>query len=391
MDAYKNPFNPGAGCPPPVLTGRDTVLDQANVLLGRTLRGRAACSMLLTGLRGVGKTALLQEIGRTATKMGYHVAAFEVREGHSLASALVAQLRTILYNLDTVAGVGEKVRRGLMVLRNFISSIKLRAGEFSMDIEPLHGVADSGELSHDLPQLFLAAAEAAREKQSGIALLVDEMQLLEKEEFNALILAMHIMQQEQVPLVLIGAGLPTLPRLAGEAKSYAERLFDYPIIGRLSEEASHQALQQPAKREYASFTEEALQAIFEKSQGYPYFLQVWAYHVWNQAPESPITESDVRASESRVSQRLDDGFFRVRYDRLTDAEKRFSRAMAETRKQECSMAEIASLLQRKASGLGTTRDRLIRKGMIYTPRHGVVSFTVPLFDDFLRRKMPFNS
>lgn len=260
-----------------------------------------------------------------------------------------------------------------------------------MDIEPLHGVADSGEISHDLPQLFLAAAEAAREKQSGIALLVDEMQLLEKEEFNALILAMHIMQQEQVPLVLIGAGIPTLPRLAGEAKSYAERLFDYPIIGRLSEEASHLVLQQPAKREYASFTEEALQAIFEKSQGYPCFLQVWAYHVWNQTPESPITESDVRASESRVSQRLDDGFFRVRYDRLTDAEKRFSRGMAETRKQECSMAEIASLLQRKASGLGTTRDRLIRKGMIYTPRHGVVSFTVPLFDDFLRRKMPFSS
>lgn len=390
MDAYKNPFNPGAGCPPPALSGRDDVLEQAHILLGRILRGRSACGMLLTGLRGVGKTALLQEIGRTATHMGYHVAAFEVREGYSLASALVPQLRTILYALDTAAGVGEKVRRSLMVLRNFISSIKLTAGEFSMDIEPLRGVADSGELSTDMPQLFLAAAEAAREKQSGILLLVDEMQLLEKKEFNALILAMHIMQQEQVPLVLIGAGLPTLPRLAGEAKSYAERLFDYPVIDRLDFKSSCQAIQQPAQREDAIFTPEALQAIFDRTQGYPYFLQVWAYHVWNQAEASPISEADVHAAAAHVQMRLDDGFFRVRYDRLTEAEKRFTRAMAELNQQECSVAEVARILQRKASGLGTTRDRLIRKGMIYTPRHGVVAFTVPLFDDFLRRKMPMH-
>lgn len=387
MDAYTNPFNPGAGCPPPALAGRDDVLNQADILLRRSLIGRSACSILLTGLRGVGKTALLQEIGRSATNLGYHVASFEVREGHSLASALVPQLRTILYALDTAAGVGEKVRRSLMVLRNFISSIKLSAGEFSMDIEPLRGVADSGDLSNDLPQLFLAAAEAAREKRSGIALLVDEMQLLAKEEFNALILAMHIMQQEQVPLVLIGAGLPTLPRLAGQAKSYAERLFDYPIIGRLDAAASTQAIQQPARRENVTFSDAALAAIHEYSQGYPYFLQVWAYHVWNQAASSPIQVDDVKAAAHRVQARLDEGFFRVRFDRLTDAEKRFVSAMAELGRPECGVSEIAAVMQRKPSGLGTTRDRLIRKGMVYMPRHGVVAFTVPLFDDFLRRKL----
>ena len=202
MDAYTNPFNPGAGCPPPALTGRDDVLEQAKILLGRLLRGKSGCSMLLTGLRGVGKTALLQEIGREAVHMGYHVAAFEVREGYSFASALVPELRNILYELDSLSGAGEKVRRGLMVLRNFISSIKLNIGEFSMDIEPVRGVADTGDISHDMPDLFFAAALAAKEKNTGILLLVDEMHMLVKEEFNALILAMHILQQEQVQEVL---------------------------------------------------------------------------------------------------------------------------------------------------------------------------------------------
>lgn len=390
MDAYKNPFNPGAGCPPPALSGRDDILEQAKVLLGRQLRGRSACSMLLTGLRGVGKTALLQEIGREAVQMGYHVAAFEVREGYSFACALVPELRDILYELDASAGVSAKVRRGLMVLRNFISSIKLNIGEFSMDIEPMRGYADTGDLSRDLPDLFLAAAQAAKEKQSGIVLLVDEIQMLVKEEFNALILAMHILQQEQVPLALIGAGLPTLPRLAGEAKSYAERLFDYPVVDKLSFEDSCEALQTPAQREGAEFTPEALRAVYEYSRGYPYFLQVWGYHVWNQSVGPRITAEDVEAASVKVQTRLDDGFFRVRFDRLTDGEKRYARAMAELREEECPTARIAAVLGRKATSLATTRDRMMRKGMIFSPRQGVVSFSVPLFGNFLRRKMPLN-
>ncbi len=343
--------------------------------------------MLLTGLRGVGKTALLQEIGREAVQMGYHVAAFEVRDGYSFASALVPELRNILYELDSAAGVSEKVRRGLMALRNFISSIKLNVGEFSMDIEPQRGIADTGDILHDMPDLFLAAAQAAQEKGTGILLLVDEMQMLEKAEFNALIMAMHQLQQEQVPLVLIGAGLPTLPRLAGEAKSYAERLFDYPIVDRLSFEDSCAALQNPARLEGAEFSEEALKAVYDYSHGYPYFLQVWGYHVWNQATGPCITAQDVEASASRIQARLDEGFFRVRFDRLTDAEKRYCRAMAELQEHECSTTRIAAVLQRKATSLASTRDRLVRKGMIYSSRQGVVSFTVPLFGDFLRRKM----
>ena len=387
MDAYTNPFNPGAGCPPPALTGRDDVLEQAKILLGRMMRGKSGCSMLLTGLRGVGKTALLQEIGREAVHMGYHVAAFEVREGYSFASALVPELRNILYELDSLSGAGEKVRRGLMVLRNFISSIKLNIGEFSMDIEPMRGIADTGDISHDMPDLFFAAAQAAKEKNTGILLLVDEMHMLVKEEFNALILAMHILQQEQVPLVLIGAGFPTLPRLAGEAKSYAERLFDYPVIDRLSFADSCEALQKPALRENAEFSAEALQAVYTYSHGYPYFLQVWGYHVWNQAEGPLITVEDVEAASQKVQSRLDDGFFRVRFDRLTDAEKRYARALAELQNQEASTARIADILKRKATSLASTRDRLMRKGMIFSPRQGIVSFSVPLFDDFLRRKM----
>ena len=319
--------------------------------------------------------------------MGYHVAAFEVREGYSFASALVPELRNILYELDSLSGAGEKVRRGLMVLRNFISSIKLNIGEFSMDIEPMRGIADTGDISHDMPDLFFAAAQAAKEKNTGILLLVDEMHMLVKEEFNALILAMHILQQEQVPLVLIGAGLPTLPRLAGEAKSYAERLFDYPVIDRLSFADSCEALQKPALRENAEFSAEALQAVYTYSHGYPYFLQVWGYHVWNQAEGPLITVEDVEAASQKVQSRLDDGFFRVRFDRLTDAEKRYARALAELQNQEASTARIADILKRKATSLASTRDRLMRKGMIFSPRQGIVSFSVPLFDDFLRRKM----
>lgn len=387
MDAYKNPFNPGAGCPPPALSGRDDILELAKILLGRQLRGKSGCSMLLTGLRGVGKTVLLQEIGREATEAGYHVAIFEVREGYSFASALVPELRNILYELDSAAGISEKVRRGLMVLRNFISSIKLNMGEFSMDIEPLRGVADTGDILHDLPDLFLATAQAAQEKGTGILLLIDEMQMLEKQEFNALIMAMHVLQQEQAPLALIGAGLPTLPKLAGEAKSYAERLFDYPIIDRLSYADSCSALQEPARREGAEFASDALKSIYEYSHGYPYFLQVWGYHVWNQAAGPCITAQDVEAAANKIYTRLDEGFFRVRFDRLTDAEKRYCRAMAELQEEECSTSRIAEILRRKPSSLASTRERLMRKGMIFSSRQGVVTFSVPLFDDFLRRKM----
>ena len=388
MDRIKNPFSPGAGWPPPAMIGRDEVMENARILLGRTLLCRHEKSMMLTGLRGVGKTVLLNKIERMAMEQGYKTILFEVQEGQSLAQVLATALRNILYELNLLAGAGDKVRRGLMVLRNFIGAVKLSYGDFGIDLEPLPGMADTGNMEIDLPELFLAVAEAARERNTGMALLVDEVQLLSLNELSALILAMHKLQQKQAPFVLIGAGLPTLPRLAGEAKSYAERLFSYPIIGQLSREEAARALSEPVEQEGAYFEQEALDMIYEHTMGYPYFLQEWGYQVWNQASGALLTKQDVLAASDMVIRRLDQNFFRVRYDRLTESEKRFMRAMAELDAGECRCSEIAPLLGMKPTALTPTRANLIRKGMIYSPRHGVIDYSVPLFGEFLRRALP---
>lgn len=388
MDRIKNPFSPGAGWPPPALIGRDEVMENARVLLGRTLLQRHEKSMMLTGLRGVGKTVLLNRIERMAMEQGYKTIIFEVQDGQSLAQVLATALRNILYELNLIAGAGDKVRRGLMILRNFIGAVKLSYGDFGIDLEPLPGMADTGNMEIDLPELFLAVAEAARERNTGVALFVDEVQLLAPKELSALILAMHKLQQKQAPFVLIGAGLPTLPRLAGEAKSYAERLFSYPVIGQLSREESARALSDPVEREGVVFEQEALELIYQHTLGYPYFLQEWGYQVWNQAQGSVLTEQDVHASSELVIRRLDENFFRVRYDRLTESEKRFMRAMAELNCTEFRCAEIAPLLGMKPTAITPTRANLIRKGMIHSPRHGIIDYSVPLFGEFLRRVMP---
>ncbi len=370
------------------MIGRDEVMENARILLGRTLLCRHEKSMMLTGLRGVGKTVLLNKIERMAMEQGYKTILFEVQEGQSLAQVLATALRNILYELNLLAGAGDKVRRGLMVLRNFIGAVKLNYGDFGIDLEPLPGMADTGNMEIDLPELFLAVAEAARERNTGVALLVDEVQLLSLNELSALILAMHKLQQKQAPFVLIGAGLPTLPRLAGEAKSYAERLFSYPIIGQLSREDAARALSEPVEQEGAYFEQEALDMIYEHTLGYPYFLQEWGYQVWNQAAGALLTRQDVLAASDMVIRRLDQNFFRVRYDRLTESEKRFMRAMAELEAGEYRCSEIAPLLGMKPTALTPTRANLIRKGMIYSPRHGVIDYSVPLFGEFLRRALP---
>ena len=370
------------------MIGRDEVMENARILLGRTLLCRHEKSMMLTGLRGVGKTVLLNKIERMAMEQGYKTILFEVQEGQSLAQVLATALRNILYELNLLAGAGDKVRRGLMVLRNFIGAVKLSYGDFGIDLEPLPGMADTGNMEIDLPELFLAVAEAARERNTGVALLVDEVQLLSLNELSALILAMHKLQQKQAPFVLIGAGLPTLPRLAGEAKSYAERLFSYPLIGQLSREEAARALSEPVEQEGAYFEQEALDMIYEHTLGYPYFLQEWGYQVWNQAAGALLTKQDVLAASDLVIRRLDQNFFRVRYDRLTESEKRFMRAMAELDAGESRCSEIAPLLGMKPTALTPTRANLIRKGMIYSPRHGVIDYSVPLFGEFLRRALP---
>jgi len=391
MDKIRNPFSPGAGAPPPELAGRDGVLEQAEVLFARIRQKRPEKSLIMTGLRGVGKTVLLNEMDRMAREAGYRTVFIEASEQKPLAVLLVPQLRSLLYALDRVAGAGNKVRRGLAVLKSFVGAIKVsfRDVELGLDIEPEKGTADSGDLEVDLPSLFIAIGEAAGERQSAVAIFIDEIQFFSKAELNALIMAMHKMQQRQLPLVLVGAGLPILPGLAGDAKSYAERLFSFPDIGPLQEEDAAKALQDPVMDEGVAFEVEALEEIFQLTKGYPYFLQEWGYQAWNQAESSPITLQLVHETTKQVIARLDENFFRVRFDRLTDGEKKYLRAMAELGQGPYRTTDITEKLGVESStALSSVRSKLIKKGMIYSPAHGLLNFTVPLFDEFTRRAIP---
>lgn len=390
MDPIKNPFSPGAGFPPPELVGRDEVLEQTRILLGRVRNKRAEKSLLLTGLRGVGKTVLLNEMERIAQGEGYRTIFVEAYEGKPLAALLAPHLKRLLFDLNRVAGAGDKVRRGLAVLKSFIGAVKVKVNgvEFGLDIEPEHGAADSGDLEVDFPALLVALAEAAEERRSCVAILIDEIQYFKQSELSALIMAMHKMQQRQLPLVLIGAGLPILPGLAGESKSYAERLFTFPVIGPLSEPDAKKALQAPVSEAGIAFEKAALEEIYRLTQGYPYFLQEWGYQSWNHAAAPPITLQDVHAATTKVIPRLDANFFRVRFDRLTPSEKNYLRAMAELGPGPQRSGDIAAALSVKVTSLGPVRASLIKKGMIYSPSHGDMAFTVPLFDEFMRRTMP---
>lgn len=390
MDPIKNPFSPGAGSPPPELVGRDHILEQTRVLLGRIRSKRPEKSMLLTGLRGVGKTVLLNEMERSAQHGGYRSILVEAHEGKTLAALLAPHLRQLLFELNRLAGFGDKARRGLAVLKSFIGAIKVSMGEveLGLDIEPEQGAADSGDLEVDLPNLLVAVAEAAEERQACVAILIDEIQYFGSRELSALIMAMHKMQQRQLPLILMGAGLPILPGLAGESKSYVERLFSFPDIGPLSEPDATKALQEPVKAAGVEFEVPALQEIFRVTEGYPYFLQEWGYQAWNHAPRSPITLHVVRDATETVVRRLDENFFRVRFDRLTPTEKKFLRAMAGLGSGAQRTSDIAEVLGVKITQLGPVRAKLIKKGMIYSPAHGDMAFTVPLFDEFMRRVMP---
>lgn len=390
MDPIKNPFSPGAGAPPPELVGRDPVLEQARILLGRVKLGRPEKSMLLTGLRGVGKTVLLNEIERMAGAEDYRTIAIEAHEDKRLGAVLAPYLRRLLFDLDRLAGAGDKVRRGLAVLRSFVGAIKVTVGDvdIGLDIDPEKGVADSGDLEIDLPDLFLAVAEAAKERGSAVAVLIDEVQYFNSKELGALIMAMHKVQQRQLPMVLLGAGLPILPGLAGESKSYAERLFAFPDMGALSQADAAKALQDPAQAAAVSFESDALEEIFRLTKGYPYFLQEWGYQSWNMARSSSIALDTVNRATAAVIPRLDQNFFRVRYERLTPGEKHFLRAMAELGPDAHRTSDIADTLNVKVNALGPVRAKLMKKGMIYSPAHGDMAFTVPLFDEFMVRAIP---
>ena len=306
------------------------------------------------------------------------------------ARLVIPELRRILFALNAGQKVNAIARRALGVLRSFIGSVKIKVDdvEFGLDIEPLKGEADSGDLEADLSTLFAAVAEAARAKEKAVLILIDEVQYLKDEDLSALIIAIHQITQRKLPLVLIGAGLPQLAGLAGNSKSYAERLFDYPNVGPLAGKDAVNALQEPIEREGASIDEDALQKIMQITQGYPYFLQTWGYQAWNTADQSPITVEDVDNATPIAIQHLDEGFFRVRFDRLTPTERRYLRAMAELGEGPHRSGDIAQLVGKEVQQAAPLRNGLLRKGMIYSPAHGDTAFTVPMFGAFLKRVMP---
>ena len=390
MDPIKNPFSPGAGAPPPELVGRDPILEQARILLGRIKQKRPEKSILLTGLRGVGKTVLLNEIERLAKADGYRTIVVEAHEDKPLGPLIAPYLRNLLFELDRIAGAGDKVKRGLRVLRSFLGALQVTYNDITvgLDVDPEKGSADSGDLEIDLPNLFVAIAEAAEDRKCAVAVLIDEVQYFNQKELGALIMAMHKLQQRRLPLVLFGAGLPILAGLAGESKSYAERLFSFPDVGALSEEDSAKALREPAQASGVAFQAQALKEIFRLTKGYPYFLQEWGYQAWNLATTSPITLQVVKNATAKVIPRLDQDFFRVRFDRLTPSERNFLRAIAELGPGAHRTGDIADVLGVKVTSLGPVRAKLIKKGMIYSPAHGDMAFTVPLFDEFMIRAIP---
>ena len=388
MDAVRNPFAPGAGNPPPELAGRQAILDKAAIVLERTVQQRHAKSFMLVGLRGVGKTVLLNRIGQMAgeRKLKWHL--IESPEDKPLPDLLVPALRRIMLSLGNVAAVGDAVRRGLRVLGSFAKSLKVKYEGLEVGVDVEKGVADSGDLDSDLADLFVAVGEAAKAMRSGIVLLIDELQYVSEAELSSLIMAIHRTSQRQLPVVLIAAGLPQLVGNMGRSKSYAERLFDFPVVGPLDRPDAITAIVEPIAREHESIAKRAVGELIDKAAGYPFFIQVWGYHCWNEASKSPITLADVKRAEPNVIRDLDESFFRVRFDRLSPSEKRYLRAMAELGQGPHRSGEVADKLGVKVQSVAPTRSSLIHKGMIYSPQHGDTAFTVPLFDAFLKRQIP---
>lgn len=386
MDELSNPYRPGAGTSPPALLGRDELIDHFAVTARRALTGRPGKSVMPIGLRGVGKTVLLNRFTEIAEDEGLAVGFIEAPETGDFLRLLAVRLRKILLAYDSQRKTA-KVLKALRVLKTF--SLRLPDGSaIALDVEALAGSADSGDLSDDLTELLVTAGEAAAERMSGILLAVDEVQYLSEAELAALITAIHRTTQRDLPVVLVGAGLPQLPGLAGDAKSYAERLFEFPLIGSLSEDDARAAIQVPAQDQGVEFSDEAVTEIIRLAHGYPYFLQEWGYHVWNTADASPIPRSLVVEVTPDVVRHLDENFFLVRFDRLTPAEKRYLRAMAELGPGPHRSGDIAAQLGVKVESVAPRRSALISKGMVYSPAHGDTAFTVPLFDEFLLRQPP---
>lgn len=390
MDPVLNPYAPGAGTQPPELVGRDNLIEAARIAIARVRLGNPAKSLILVGLRGVGKTVLLDRIREDAEIAGIQTLRIEAKESGSLPSLLAPQLRTALLQLSRNEKARDLAIRALRGLAGFAKALKVKFGdiEIGFDHEPEPGLADNGDLEHDLQALMEAAGRAAAGADTALAIFIDELQYVPEEQLAAMITALHRCAQRRLPVILIGAGLPQLRGRMGEAKSYSERLFDFPTIGPLSENDARKAIEIPAKEQEVEHTTEAVDAIVVRTEGYPYFIQEWGKHAWDVALSSPITVVDVESATNTALAALDDSFFRVRFDRLTPAEKLYLRAMAELGPGPHRSGDIAQVLGMEVTALGPRRNQLISKGMIWSPNHGDTAFTVPLFDQFMKRVMP---
>jgi hypothetical protein len=390
MDPITNPFAPGAGTPPPELAGRDELRETIRIAIARVKRGLPARSLMLVGLRGVGKTVLLDRMRDDAEREGIETLRMEAPENRSLPALLAPQLRQALLRLSRNERARDLSRRALRALAGFAKSLKVKYAdmEVGLDLDPEPGLADNGDLEHDLQALLEAAGEAAKAAGTALAIFIDELQYVEEEQLAALITSLHRTAQRQLPVILIGAGLPQLRGRMGQAKSYAERMFEFPEIGALPEEAARRAIEKPLSDQDVGIAGDALERILTETHRYPYFVQEWSKHAWDAADASPIGLDDVEDASAAAIAALDESFFRVRFDRLTPAERRYLRAMAELGPGPHRSGDIAAELDRPVSSFGPIRNQLIVKGMIWSPGHGDTAFTVPLFDAFMRRIMP---
>ena len=390
MDPITNPYAPGAGSPPPALVGRDELREATRIALERVRAGRSAKSVILVGLRGVGKTVLLDQMRNDAEIAGIHTMRIEAPESRSLPAILSPQLRLALLRLSKNERARDLARRALSGLAGFVGALRIHYDDIQvgLDMEAEPGLADNGDLELDLPVLLESVAKAAASINTVIAIFIDELQYVKEAQLAALVTAMHLTSQRQLPVVLVGAGLPHIPGQMGKAKSYAERLFDFQTIGPLSEDDARIAISRPAQDEGVEFEPDALERIVQETHGYPYFLQEWGKHCWDLADDTPISIEDVELASKSAIAALDESFFRVRIDRLRPTEKKYLRAMADLGPGPHRSGDIAHELEREVQSVAPTRSSLIKKGMIWSPSHGDTAFTVPMFDEYMHRIMP---
>lgn len=371
------------------MAGREALLDQALVALRRVAGGKGSKNLALIGLRGVGKTVLLDRIRTLALDEGLEPLVAEAPEDRSLPAVLAPALRTALLRLSNRERARVAAERALRGLKGFVLGMKWKYQdlEVGFDLDPEAGLADSGDLNADLQALMEVAGEAALAGGSALVLLVDELQYVPEQQLSALLVALHRTSQRQLPVLLIAAGLPQLRGRLGRAKSYAERLFSVQQLGPLSEAEAARAVRVPIESEDESITEGALRAVYAATEGYPYFLQEWGRCAWDAANASPIDEATVERAGPLAMSELDGSFFGVRMDRMAPSERRYLRAMAELGPGPHRSGEIARVLGKEVAQVAPTRAGLIEKGMVYSPEHGETAFTVPLFDGYLRRVM----